>query len=91
MKVLIEEVSHDRDEEIIIRCHEVNDEIIQLLTKLKSESTMLLGYDQDHIYRLEFVDVYYFKGTRELEVAERLIVQLAMLEYRKKGYLSIGL
>lgn len=63
MKVLIEEVSREQDEEIIIRCHEVNNNILKLLNKLKTESAELLGYDQYNIHRLRIADVYYFEAV----------------------------
>jgi DNA-binding LytR/AlgR family response regulator len=63
MKVSIEEVSRDQDEEIIIRCHEVNDDILRLLNKLKTERAALLGYDEDNIHRLRSADVYYFEAV----------------------------
>ncbi|MNW45645.1 putative HTH-type transcriptional regulator [compost metagenome] len=63
MKVSIEEISRDQNEEIIIRCHEVNDDILKLLNKLKSEPAMLLGYDEDNIHRLRIADVYYFEAV----------------------------
>ncbi len=63
MKVSIEEISREHEEEIIIRCHEVNDEILQLLRKLKKDSTVLLGYEEDNIHRLRVSDVYYFEAV----------------------------
>jgi len=63
MKVSIEEISRERDEEIIIRCYEVNDDILRLLNKLKTEKTVLLGYDSDNIHRLRIPDVYYFEAV----------------------------
>lgn len=63
MKVLIEEISREQDEEIIIRCHEVNDDIVKLLNKLKTERAALLGYDEDNIHRLKTTDVYYFEAV----------------------------
>lgn len=63
MKVSIEEITREKIEEIIIRCYEVNDDIIKLLDKLKVESSELLGYDQDIIHRLRFQDVYYFEAV----------------------------
>jgi DNA-binding LytR/AlgR family response regulator len=63
MKISIEEISREQDEEIIIRCHEVNNDILNLLNKLKTERTMLLGYDGDNIHRLRIVDVYYFEAV----------------------------
>ena len=63
MKVLIEEINKDKEEEIIIRCHELNDEILKLLNKLKTESPVLLGYHEDIIYKLNISDVYYFEAV----------------------------
>lgn len=63
MKVSIEEISREQDEEIIIRCHEVNDDILKLLNKLKTERAVLLGYNKDNIHRLRIADVYYFEAV----------------------------
>lgn len=63
MKVSIEEISREQDEEIIIRCHVVNDDILKLLNKLKTERAVLLGYDEDNIHRVRITDVYYFEAV----------------------------
>jgi DNA-binding LytR/AlgR family response regulator len=63
MKVSIEEISREKDEQIIIRCYEVNDDILRLLNKLKTESAVLLGYGEDSIHRLRIEDVYYFEAV----------------------------
>lgn len=63
MKVSIEEISREQDEEIIIRCYEVDDDILRLLNKLKTKSTVLLGYENDNIHRLKTADVYYFEAV----------------------------
>lgn len=63
MRVSIEEISREQDEEIIIRCHEVNDDILRLLNRLKTEKAGLLGYDEDNIHRLKTADVYYFEAV----------------------------
>jgi DNA-binding LytR/AlgR family response regulator len=63
MKVSIEEISREREEEVIIRCHEVNDDVLYLLRKLKKESTVLLGYEEDNIHRLRISDIYYFEAV----------------------------
>lgn len=63
MKVSVEEISREQDEEVIIRCHEVNDDILKLLNKLKTERAVLLGYDEDNIHRLRIPDVYYFESV----------------------------
>lgn len=63
MKVSIEKISREHDEEIIIRCHELNDDILKLLSKLEMKSAMLLGYGDDNIHRIRIADVYYFEAV----------------------------
>ena len=63
MKVSIEEISWEKDEEIIIKCHEMNDDILKLVNRLKTDSAVILGYNDTSIYRLRFRDVYYFEAV----------------------------
>lgn len=63
MKISIESINHNEEEEIIIRCHEVNDEILELMKKLKAKSNTLLGYNEDSIYRLNPSNIYYFESV----------------------------
>lgn len=63
MKVSIEEIGSDHDEEIIIRCHEIDDDILRLIYKFKTKRAVLLGYDQKNIHRLKIADVYYFEAV----------------------------
>ena len=62
MKISIENVNPDVEEEIIIRCYEVNDEILKLMNKLKAKSSTLIGYSDDSIYQLNPSNVYYFES-----------------------------
>ena len=63
MKISIENINHNEEEEIIIRCYEVNDEILELMKKLKTKSNMLIGYNDDSIYQLNPSNVYYFESV----------------------------
>jgi DNA-binding LytR/AlgR family response regulator len=63
MKVSINEIGENQEEEIIIRCHEVNDDIIKILDKLKTNNDVLIGYDGDNIHRIKYNDVYYFEAV----------------------------
>lgn len=62
MKISIENINHNEEEEIIIRCYEVNDEILELMKKLKTKSNTLIGYNDDAIYQLNPSNVYYFES-----------------------------
>ena len=64
MKILIENIDRTEEEEIIIRCYEVNDEILELMKKLKTKSSsILIGYYEDSIYQLSQSNVYYFESV----------------------------
>lgn len=63
MKISIENISPVMEEEIIIRCHEINDEVLGLMKKLKNKSMALIGYENTVIYQLKLSDVYYFESV----------------------------
>ena len=64
MKISIENIDRIEEEEIIIRCYEVNDEILELMKKLKTKSSsILIGYYEDSIYQLSQSNVYYFESV----------------------------
>ncbi len=63
VRISIENIPPDEEEEIVIRCHEINDEILGLMRRLKSKSAVLIGYDDTAIYQLKLPDVYYFEAV----------------------------
>ncbi|QWU18133.1 LytTR family transcriptional regulator DNA-binding domain-containing protein [Paenibacillus sophorae] len=63
MKVSIEEINKEQEEEILIRCHEVDDEICDIVNKLKTESLILLGYHNERVHRIKLSDIYYFEAV----------------------------
>ncbi|MBE9914917.1 LytTR family transcriptional regulator [Paenibacillus donghaensis] len=63
MKISIEEIDNQQEEEIIIRCHEVNEEILSLLRRIKAKNKMLIGFNEDTIHQINFSDVYYFESV----------------------------
>lgn len=63
MKISIENIDHNKEEEIIIRCYEVNDDILELIKKLKTKRYILIGYSDNFIYQLNPSNVYYFESV----------------------------
>ncbi|MDN3017979.1 LytTR family DNA-binding domain-containing protein [Paenibacillus sp. BSR1-1] len=63
MKISIEEINKTLEEEILIRCHEVDDEIDEIVTKLKTENPIVLGYQNDKVHRIKLSDIYYFEAV----------------------------
>ncbi|MGE7997702.1 LytTR family DNA-binding domain-containing protein [Lysinibacillus sp. NPDC093190] len=63
MKISIEEIRQELEEEILIRCHEVDDEIYEIINKLKTENLILIGHQNDNLHRIKLSDIYYFEAV----------------------------
>ncbi|MCP8968112.1 LytTR family DNA-binding domain-containing protein [Ectobacillus ponti] len=63
MKISIEEINRELEEEILIRCHEVDEEIHEVVNKLKTESSIIMGYQNEKAHRVKLSDVYYFEAV----------------------------
>jgi DNA-binding LytR/AlgR family response regulator len=63
MKVSMEEIDPSQEEEVIIRCHEISDEFLRLVRKIKMCGETLIGYDGGDIHRIPLRDVYYFEAV----------------------------
>jgi len=63
IKISIEEINQELEEEILIRCHEVDEEINAIINKLKTENPILLGHQNDSIHRIKLSDIYYFEAV----------------------------
>ena len=61
MKITIEEIGRDSEEEIILRCHDVNDSVLDMVKQLRALQTGLAGYRDGEIHKLTFGDIYYFE------------------------------
>lgn len=61
MKVTIEEIGREEEEELIVRCHEINEDILRLIQNLKTAGNGIVGIDGNEIHRLRLEDVYYFE------------------------------
>lgn len=63
MKISIEKINKELGEEIIIRCHEIDDEVNEIVNKLKTDDFVLLGYQNDRVHRIKLSDIYYFEAV----------------------------
>ncbi len=63
MKVNIEEISMNEEEMVVIRCHEINEEVLRIVNSLRSADEMVIGYEENHIHRIPPKDVYYFESV----------------------------
>lgn len=58
MKIIIEELQDDEEEQIIIKCREMTAEILRILALLKAQDTFV-AYDGNVIYRIKPAGIYY--------------------------------
>ncbi|WP_245608704.1 LytTR family DNA-binding domain-containing protein [Saccharibacillus sacchari] len=63
IKISIEVISPAQEEEILIRCHQVDDEIHELVDQLKAKPLIILGHHEDQISRIKVNDLYYFEAV----------------------------
>lgn len=63
MKISVEKINKELTEEILIRCHEVDDEILEIVNKLKTKNLIVIGYQNDEIHRINVRDIYYFEAV----------------------------
>lgn len=63
LKISIQEISRELEEEILIRCHEVDEEIHEIVNKLKTEPSIILGYQDEQVHRMNLRDIYYFEAV----------------------------
>lgn len=59
MKVTIQEINREQEEEIILRCHELNADMLHLLNNIKTLQSGLIGFKGEEIHRLALNDIYY--------------------------------
>ena len=63
MKIIIEDVSPDDEEQVIIRCRNLSDKVLKLISELKAEQQKLTGLKDGVITMIDAKRVYYFEGV----------------------------
>ncbi len=63
MKITIQTIGKEQEEELLLKCHELTDEMISLVNNFKHQDNCLIGYIQSDIHRILFRDIYYFEAV----------------------------
>ena len=63
MKIIIEESNPGEEDQIIIRCREMGENILKLISDLKMGQKKLAGIKDGNITMIEPSSVYYFEGV----------------------------
>lgn len=62
-KISITEIGKDQEEEVIIKCHEVNDEVLSIVKKLKKNDSIILGSNGNEVFRIPVKDIFYIESV----------------------------
>lgn len=62
-KISITEIGREQEEEIIIRCHEVNDEVLSIVQRLKKNENIILGNSGSEVFRISVKDIFYIESV----------------------------
>ncbi|MDF2612423.1 MAG: transcriptional regulator, LytTR family [Clostridia bacterium] len=63
MKVTIENISDGNENEIIIKCKELDDSLLQLISFIESTSKKLIGIIDSQMHMINPKDVFYFESV----------------------------
>lgn len=63
MKIIIEDAKEGQEDEIIIRCNNIDEAILQMIYGVKMKQKKLVGIDQGQIHMINPKDVYYFESV----------------------------
>lgn len=62
-KISITEIGREQEEEVIIRCHEVNDEVLSIVQRLKKNENIILGNSGSEVFRISVKDIFYIESV----------------------------
>lgn len=62
-KITIKQVEKTCQEEIIINCHEIDDEVISIVDVLKKSEQILLGNKDNEVFRISIKDIFYIESV----------------------------
>ena len=63
MDVEIEQVGRERKEQVLIRCHAVTEEVLEIAAFVKSRQGSLTGMKDSRQYEIAVSDIYYFESV----------------------------
>lgn len=62
-KISITEIGREQEEEVVIRCHEVNDEVLSIVQRLKKNENIILGNSGSEVFRISVKDIFYIESV----------------------------
>ena len=83
MRVTVEQIGREKEEQVLIQCHEVTESIREIERFVKLRQEKLEGYDADRMYCIPLSDVYYAEAVdnRLYIYTEKNVYELKMKLY----------
>ena len=63
MKIIIEDIKKDEEDEIIIRCNQLDEYILQMIYGIKMNQNKLVGTNNGQMQIIDPKDVFYFEAV----------------------------
>jgi DNA-binding LytR/AlgR family response regulator len=63
LKVLLKKITKDRDEQVIVECYEVNDDVKSIVRFIKSTDTVLAGYLEEKVCQIALQDIFFVEAV----------------------------
>jgi len=63
MKINVETIDKTKEEQVLIQCYEVTEDIAEIVEFIKSRDTTLVAYNDSQIYNVFLQDIYYFEAV----------------------------
>ena len=92
MKITIEDLQPGEEEEIILRCHQIDPELMRAINAHKVRRTMLVAYKDEEIHRISPNDVFYIESldNKTLLYCEREVYESRQKLYELEEALALG-
>lgn len=90
MKITIETPKPNQEDEIIIRCRNLNDGITEIICRLKEEQSTLTAYSDRDIVKISPHNIYYFEAVdnKVFACCEKQVFEVKLKLYEIEQALS---
>ena len=61
MKLSLEQIPHENEEEVIVRCHDTQEKWVEEIRAVTAGEVSVSAFAEEKVYRLKLSDIYYFE------------------------------
>ena len=62
-KISIKQIDPPQEEEILVQCHEINEEVLSVVEKLKSDEAVVLASRDGEVFPVPAKEIYYVESV----------------------------